>query len=193
MGTRHLIAVQKNGRYGIANYGQWDGYPSGQGIDVLTFARNMDREAFGAKVAATRFIEDEEEIAKINSNKDWPRVFPELSRDAGSDILDIVNDAEPGLGLLNSLPFAWDSLFCEYAYVIDLDAGTFECFRGFNKSLADVAERFAGPVPEGFQGPNESSASKYNAVSLWHKWPLDALPSDEEFLAIEKEGEEDEE
>ena len=37
MGTRHLIAVMADGKYQVAQYGQWDGYPSGQGVSVLTF------------------------------------------------------------------------------------------------------------------------------------------------------------
>ena len=37
MGTRHLICAHKDGKYPIAQYGQWDGYPEGQGVDVLSF------------------------------------------------------------------------------------------------------------------------------------------------------------
>ena len=32
MGTRHMIGVVKDGIPRIAQYGQWDGYPSGQGV-----------------------------------------------------------------------------------------------------------------------------------------------------------------
>ena len=37
MGTRHLIVVYYKGKLYIANYGQWDGYPEGQGKTVLKF------------------------------------------------------------------------------------------------------------------------------------------------------------
>lgn len=37
MGTRHLIEVVVDGQIKVAQYGQWDGYPSGQGVDVLKF------------------------------------------------------------------------------------------------------------------------------------------------------------
>jgi len=37
MGTRHLICVVKGKEYIVAQYGQWDGYPTGQGIGVLNF------------------------------------------------------------------------------------------------------------------------------------------------------------
>ena len=32
MGTRNLTAVYLDGQYKVAQYGQWDGYPEGQGI-----------------------------------------------------------------------------------------------------------------------------------------------------------------
>lgn len=31
MGTRNLTAVYLDGQYKVAQYGQWDGYPEGQG------------------------------------------------------------------------------------------------------------------------------------------------------------------
>lgn len=47
MGTRNLTAVYLDGQYKVAQYGQWDGYPEGQGITVLTFLRDkMDLELF---------------------------------------------------------------------------------------------------------------------------------------------------
>lgn len=41
MGTRNLtIVIDKQGALKVAQYGQWDGYPSGQGAVVLEFAKN---------------------------------------------------------------------------------------------------------------------------------------------------------
>jgi hypothetical protein len=38
MGTRNLTKViDKNGELVVAQYGQWDGYPSGQGVNMLSF------------------------------------------------------------------------------------------------------------------------------------------------------------
>ncbi len=45
-GTRNLTCVVVGGEYKVAQYGQWDGYPSGQGLTALNFLRGMDREAF---------------------------------------------------------------------------------------------------------------------------------------------------
>ena len=37
MGTRNLTCVFVNGEYKVAQYCQWDGYPSGQGLTILNF------------------------------------------------------------------------------------------------------------------------------------------------------------
>lgn len=55
MGTRHLISVVLDGEYKIAQYGQWDGYPSGQGQAIVDFLLdNFDREAFKRQLAKCR-------------------------------------------------------------------------------------------------------------------------------------------
>jgi hypothetical protein len=43
MGTRNLVAVQIDGQYKIAQYGQWDGYHSGKGLEVLEFLLVLHR------------------------------------------------------------------------------------------------------------------------------------------------------
>jgi len=37
MGTRNLTVVISGGKRVVAQYGQWDGYPSGQGATALNF------------------------------------------------------------------------------------------------------------------------------------------------------------
>ena len=39
MGTRNLTCVIKDGKYRVAQYGQWDGYPEGQGMNILNFLK----------------------------------------------------------------------------------------------------------------------------------------------------------
>ena len=100
MGTRHLIAVYLNGEYKVAQYGQWDGYPSGVGVDVLEFAHAIadpyHRAEFLDKVSKCRWItEDEigERNAKIRSGevKNWQKEWPELSRDTSAEILKMIS------------------------------------------------------------------------------------------------------
>ena len=64
MGTRNLTIVYCGGKPVVAQYGQYDGYPSGQGATALAFARRLDssarRAVFRAKLERTRFVTDAE-------------------------------------------------------------------------------------------------------------------------------------
>lgn len=44
MGTRNLtFVIDKEGQVKVAQYGQWDGYPSGQGATILEFAKDKEK------------------------------------------------------------------------------------------------------------------------------------------------------
>lgn len=181
MGTRHLVAVVSDGAFKVAQYGQWDGYPSGQGLTALRFLREVDLEAFKSKADQCRALTPEEG-KEIEAVKNWPAVYPHLSRDAGADVLNMVLNSESGLALSYSVEFAADSLFCEWAYVIDLDTGVFEVYKGFQRKdrEGEVQGRFKDLPPD-----NED----YLPVGLYRTYRLTSLPTDEDFLAkLEPEG-----
>lgn len=204
MGTRNLTAVMIDGQYKIAQYGQWDGYPSGQGLTVLRFvseAGNID--ALRSAFRKVRFLEpegkDKEFVESYSANApEWPsdpdNRTPEqkhwfstyASRDIGGDILKAVANSNDNEVLLrNHIAFAGDSLFCEYAYVIDLDAGTFEIYQGFNKD----------PVTEGrfISGADYLEKNDgYEPVKLLKTYQLNNLPNEETFLADLEPSDEDE-
>ena len=191
MGTRNLTVVHIDGEYKIAQYGQWDGYPEGQGKTVLTFLRDkMDLERFKTALSKCSYIARQEydDLRKqLGTTKQvdamW-KAYPQFSRDTGAEILEIVQNHPNGIKLCDELSFAADSLFCEWAWVVDFDAGTFEGFEGFNKTPLTEEDRFYF-----LRGYEEGD---YHGVRLVAKWGLDALPTDEEFLAA-FEKEEDEE
>ena len=185
MGTRHLIAVQTGGVYKVAQYGQWDGYPQGQGTDVLAFCRDAAKlAALREKAPATTWL-TAADYPRIDATPNWPKVYPWLSRDAGADVLGHVADQPAGLGLKNSIDFAADSVMCEWAYVVDLDANVLEAFRGFNRTPVPPSARFA-EIERAAGG-----SADYGHVKLVGRWPLDALPTDDAFVeACEREGDE---
>ena len=174
MGTRHLIAVYQDGTHKIAQYGQWDGYPSGQGKDILAFLQDESKVHMlkTYRLKGCRFL-TEKEIEKINLEKNPIESRPQLSRNMGADILNLAATVD-SLALVDSLEFAADSLFCEWAYVIDFDQNVFEVYKGFNTSGSAVG-RFADLPTE--------PGSEYQPVTLIKSYPLDDLPSFEEFLA----------
>lgn len=177
MGTRHLIAVYKDGKHRIAQYGQWDGYPAGQGKTVLEFlndasAVHMLRDYKLRDDQGVRFL-TEDEIEKINAEKNPISHRPQLSRNMGADILHLAASVD-NLVLVDSIEFAADSLFCEWAYVIDFDTNVFEVYKGFNTSGSATGRFKDFPVEAG---------SEYQPVTLIKSYPLHALPTLEQLIA----------
>lgn len=186
MGTRHLIAAMIDGEYKIAQYGQFDGYPSGQGSVMLGFLSTMDRDQFAQRLRLCSFYTEQditsmwraagaskEGLIEHSKAQAFGKAHPELSCDTSADILKLVAAAKDGMKLQNSIGFAGDSLFCEFAYVIDFDKGTFEAYKGFNKDALDPSERFAN---------TPCDHAEYKQVKFVASWPLDKLPSVEEFI-----------
>lgn len=190
MGTRNLTAVYFKGKYRIAQYGQWDGYPEGEGLSCLHFARDeMIEELFRQKLLAAHFIAHKDLLALWKqygmNDGGWVSCdnanrikadYPQYSRDMGSDILRLVQDSAPGITLKNDIDFAADSLFCEWAWVIDLDHRTFEAYGGFNTKELTENDRFY------FLHDHEDGDGEYHGVVKIASWDLDDLPDDEDFL-----------
>lgn len=132
MGTRHLIEVKIDGELKVSQYGQWDGYLSGQGAGIARFIhKSMDRGKFCSALRECRFIDEERDkslIAQVEADEDWRKNYPHLSRDAGSDILEMIQN-RGGLILKDSRDFRGES-GCEYAYLIDMDEDTVTVTRG---------------------------------------------------------------
>lgn len=196
MGTRNLTLVISDGQIKVAQYGQWDGYPSGQGATVLDFLRNLKNfELFKKRVNKCSFL-TEEEINSINQNLDDKEPFPaELSRDTCAKILNIIYKSKEGLKLVDNTEFAADSLFCEWAYVIDLDKRNLEVYRGFNNIPLDENERFAFLTAKSIAEYEQRKANVeangrssdfeiYYPIFLLHKFRLWQLPSQKRFERI---------
>lgn len=130
----------------------------------------MDR--FREKVARCYWITEEEQAAfeesyETGGFKGWPQ----MTRDTAAEILQVIysNKSKKGMPLVNQEDFAKDSLFCEWAYVVNLDTEELECYKGFNKSPVPEGERFAGPALPDNQG--------YYPVALAKTYSIHDLPS----------------
>lgn len=190
MGTRGLTVVVSDGVNRVAQYGQWDHYPRGQGRTALAFCRehlsnDNGRAVFKEKLKLTRFISDEEHkklwggfgvdissgFVAWDAGKAFGKLYPSLSRDTGAQILSVIMNAEKEVPLQDEFEFGADGLFCEWAWVIDLDKKVLEAYKGFSKEPA--VGRFAHLTP---------SAKAYQPISLDRAFLLDDLPSEETFL-----------
>lgn len=192
MGTRNLTLVQQNGQYKVAQYGQFDGYPAGQGKTVLEFLRTWDRPAFERKVAAASFLSESEldeltqQIKTEGLDNTWPEKWPELSRRTAAKILQIITHRPDGIRLKNDLSFAGNSLICEWAYVIDLDAGKLEVLKGFNQTPLVEGDRFFNVL-----NLEKSHNPEYHAIRTVAVYDLESPPTLEQ-MQKDCEGQEDE-
>ena len=187
MGTRNLTIVFDAGEYRVAQYGQWDGYPEGAGIKILRFLRDeMDESLFRIRLSRFNFVDENDDITK-RIDKAFEKgigsyCFPEFSRDTGCDILPMIQNGTATTRYLNNrIDFAADSLFCEWAYVVDFDKRTFEVYEGFNKTPLEENERFYFLNDKVDPEPCISGA-KYYQVKLAATFDLDNLPEDNEFM-----------
>jgi hypothetical protein len=199
MGTRNLTMVVHKGETKIAQYGQWDGYPEGNGVIILTFLRSKERiKKLTNKLKNVRFSTPSDEkridnyLESIGCKGGWMNMdqaaqyhkqYPYLSRDIGAGILEMVaNSKDKEIMLGDSTDFAADSLFCEWAYVIDLDNRKLEVYTGYNKEPLAEDERFA-KIPT-------AEDNEFKGIRLVKKYDLDNLPTKKVFIKELKEKEE---
>jgi hypothetical protein len=158
MGTRNLTVVKDlQGTTKIAQYGQWDGYPSYSGIQALNFLRDkVNRDNLLVELQNVQFVGDEEVDQLYKQfettdweNKDFLNAYPGLHRDTGIGILEVVANSTSTIKTVDNTEFANDSLFCEGIYEVDFSTNKFTS--NFNDIVAE--------------------------------YDLDNLPTDEEYLS----------
>lgn len=98
------------------------------------------------------------------------------SRNLGGAILEKLleyrNEAE--VVLVDSEKFAADSLFCEWAYIIDLDNNTLEVYRGFNEARLTSKDRFYNL---------HKVHQQFYPIKILKTFSLDKLPDAEKFIS----------
>lgn len=123
MGTRHLqTVITKEGEKKISQYGQWDGYPSGQGVEILRYLRNGNLKKYQENVAKIPLL-TQSQCDEVNKDKNWDKNYPYLSRDCGSKIHQMIEDGTVKFVSLMDKDEA--EKWCEGFYTIDFEGNTF--------------------------------------------------------------------
>lgn len=146
MGTRHLILVFYKGDYHIAQYGQLDGYPSGEGVRILEFAStsnnltmlkfsiskgllytptNEQLQAWKAQ-AFDLGQERQHQVLTNPASVNWEEhrkypmevVCPSIAAHISAGILQLVANSADPVPIVKHLDFIADLLYCEWAYVV---------------------------------------------------------------------------
>ena len=140
MGTRNLTKVlDKDGTLVVAQYGQWDGYPSGQGVSMLSFISEYGMlDKIEKSLCKCRFIEQAEidqmwfryqEVTKFAPAREdyngFHIIYPSLSRDTCTDILKVIVYSNEDVILADESDFENDQLMCEGIYTLNYQTRTF--------------------------------------------------------------------
>lgn len=145
MGTRSTTFVKYKGECKVAQYGQWDGYPSSVGVGILQVLRDGNRETVLASLDRTRWMTDKEiEVANTflkERDAEVADYFPLLTRNSAGDfIMEVLNEQHLPLGEEEILLVQdEDTTWSQYIYEIDFDEGTFKV-NGTNFDLDNLPE-----------------------------------------------------
>lgn len=192
MSTRGFIGFVVDGAEKIG-YNHSDSYPSGLGIDMLTWLRTASVAELAERTKALRVVESEaeptdEEIERFRGSYD-PSVGGPSDRPTWYQLLRKTQGDPAAIlragAIEDASGFPGNSLFAEWGYVVDMDTRTFEAYVGFQAEPHDKG-RFAS------RPRRELSVGTYYPVALAASWPLDNLPGDEEFVAALESAENDE-
>ena len=183
--------VIKDSKPVVAQYGQWDGYPSGQGVTILNFLKTHDMAILAKQLEKVRFANDEdnkkkEEFFKSIGCKDgwmngdqavlYHKEYPYASRDIGGEILEMIyNSTDEEIVLVDSSNFANDSLFCEWGYVVNLDTMQLEVYKGFISEQPETPDTRFGNV-------KSDSEEKYYPIQPCGIFDIDRLPEEADFV-----------
>lgn len=161
MGTRNLtMVIDRKGEIKVAQYGQWDGYPAGQGATILEFAKDKEKMAkLEKELENVKFWNKCDDIKNYIEEYDnkcpkWDEKTQEMlpddrtkedcywfentqTRDVCAEILYTIIDIDKSrlpkehngiIYLRDESNFIKDSVFCEWAYCIDLQANKLKCY-----------------------------------------------------------------
>lgn len=188
MGTRGAIGWHKDGVDKIA-YNHFDSYPEELGKAMLAYA-NTPVNVLNAHFNNVEMIDDEvkptpEQIKRCYEHK---AVNKSVSTQDDKDWYCLLRDVQGNLQatahlgfMIDYSRFLRDSLFCEWAYIINLDTNSLEVYRGFQKELPPG--RY-GEITEESRKHQlaEYSSTVYYGVGLLREYDLTALPAAEEFV-----------
>lgn len=170
MGTRNLtMVINQEGKTKVAQYGQWDGYPSGVGVGVLDFLKNKElNDKLKANLEKVRFLDSEgkdkdfiesydknapewsnEPDNRTDEQKRWFSTY--CNRDLANEVLEnIANSNDEEIILLNRENTAKEGGWCEYSYVINYQKNTFGIYGHIDQEPMKVYDLNNLPTEEDF-------------------------------------------
>jgi len=151
MGTRGAVGFKIGDQLKVT-YNHFDSYPDGLGKDVVAFCRQVGKlsgwEKLKELVKAVKMVEEDVKPSKALQKRYKKFSDTNVSEQTLEEWYVLLRKCQMAGGLkaiyagqvshmIESAKFLKDSLFCEYAYIIDLDNMKLMFFEGFNKTPDD--------------------------------------------------------
>lgn len=186
MSTRGAIGIRVSGVDKVS-YNHFDSYPDGLGeqfveqVKALRERPNLKEQAIALRLVNEDTPPTDDDIVRLSQSADtsvstqklteWHVLLREMQGD-----LTAMLDA--GV-MIDGADFLSDSLFCEYAYILNLDDGVLEFYQGFNKDR-DATGRYAS---------SGKPSKDYCGVRLVGTCPISDIPDDwhEKFFPKEED------
>jgi hypothetical protein len=123
MGTRHhQKVINKRGELKVSQYGQWDGYPDGQGFEILDYLKQGNLDRYQEELDKLHLITDEE-VKIVATDPKWQENYPYMSRDCGSKIHQMIEDGE--VKFVQFIDDEEAKRWCQGFYTIDFQQNKF--------------------------------------------------------------------
>lgn len=172
MGTRGAYGF-RIGRQDKVSYNHSDSYPSGLGNDIVNFIANHTPKSLKQIAEKIEMVSEEKEPTKkqIQECESWSNVS--VGSRKITDWYCLLRESQGNLyafdnGLkymIDSKNFLLDSLFCEYAYIINVSTQKLEFYKGFNNKAVSNKGRYA----------KKTLDNKYYGVTLVATFPLSEI------------------
>lgn len=191
MSTRGAIGFRINGQDKMT-YNHSDSYPSWLGVQFVEQVRKLVKRAdLNEKVEAINVVDgDTPPTADEKAKLVWYANLS-VSDQTADDWYCLLRNAQGKLDeyvkcgyMLAGNDFITDSLFCEYAYILNLDRGVVEFYKGFNKN-PKAPGRYSGNRADYGNG----RLSDYYGCALVGVYPMTDIPDDwqEQLFPVEED------
>lgn len=186
MSTRGALGFRIHGTDKIS-YNHYDSYPAGLGETTLAFLKTAlkDEKRLRERVDALRVVQEDEKPTFEDVQRLRPYTDLRISNQSVTDWYCLLRETQGDLEkilkagvIADYKEFLSDSIFCEWAYIINLDTRVFEVYQGFQEK-PHAAGRYARlHVP----GPGEKDTygypvhKSYYPVALIAEFDFDSLP-----------------
>ena len=179
MSTRGALGFYKNGNT-KATYNHSDSYPSYLGVHLLKELRGFSIEKLNDAFKNIIMV-NEDDVPTDADIKQYSKYANEgVSTGKKTEWYVLLRASQGSLKpyisgeiqhMIDGADFLKDSLFCEWAYIVNLDTNKFEVWKGFNTTRHPSRYEIAEPQED-----------KYFAVKLLKSYSLKNLPKDMDFL-----------